>query len=172
METIWQTAVHTPWWVYLLLLYLISIGIRASKTNIVLLKKLFIIPIIITFMSVHTLIASFAISAFTITTWSGAILIGTILGWLQIYRLTLKVDKQHALIQVPGTWSTMIIIIIIFATKYYFGYELSVDPNLVDQTGFEFSMLTVSGVCSGLFIGRLLCYLYRFQTGSSVDLTS
>ncbi len=171
MEIIWQIIIHTPWWVYLLLIYLIRVGIRASKTRIVTLKKLFIIPLIFTFLSVHTLITSFSLSVFTVTIWVVAILIGAILGWFQIYRYKLKVDRQHLLIQVPGTWSIMILIVIIFATKYYFGYELAVDPKLVEQTGFEFAVLAVSGVCTGLFIGRLVCYLYRLRTAPSIDLT-
>ena len=171
MEIIWQTAIHTPWWVYLLFAYLIKVGIQASKMRVVSLKKLFIIPAIFTFMSVHTLIASFNVSAFTISAWSGAILIGMMLGWLQIYRFRLKVDTQHTLIQVPGTWSTLIIIIIIVTTKYYFGYELAVDPKLAEQTWFEFSMLGVSGICTGLFIGRLICYIYRLKTSVSIHLT-
>lgn len=155
----------------MLLVYLIKIGIDASKTHVVPLKRLFIIPTIFTFMSVRSLIASFKISAFTITTWSTAILIGTILGWFQIHRLKLKVDNQRALIQVPGTWSTMLIIVIIFATKYYFGYALAVDPKFSEQTSFEISMLAISGICTGLFIGRLMCYIYRLRTKKSTDLT-
>lgn len=170
MNSIQQIIIGTPWWVYALFIYLIWIGIIASKTRVVSLKKLFIVPIIFGFISIHTLVTSFQMSALTITTWSGAIVLGTLLGWIQIHRYTLKIDKIHHLVQVPGTWSTLIFILIIFATKYYFGYELAVDPKLAEQSLFEFSMLAISGVFTGLFIGRLICYLYRFKTNPSVDL--
>jgi len=145
-------------------------GIKASKTRIVSLKKLFIVPAIFGFMSIHTLMTSFQMTVFTVMTWSGAIALGAALGWIQIHRYALKVDKTHYLVQVSGTWSTLIFILIIFATKYYFGYELSVDPKLAEQTLFEFSMLTISGIFTGLFIGRLICYLYRFKTNPSIEL--
>lgn len=170
MNIIWQTLINTPWWVYLLLAYLIKVGIQASKTRTVELKKLFIIPAVFAFMSIHTLLYSFTIDALTILTWFASILIGMVLGWIQIYRYKLKVDKKNVLIQIPGTWSTLITIMIIFIAKYYFGYELATDPALAQQTMFEMSALLISGVCTGFFIGRLICYLYRFQTSHSVDL--
>ena len=170
-DTIWQAAIHTPWWVYLLMLYVLIIGIKASKGRIVSLKKLCIIPVIFIAMSIHTLVTSFKITPFSVTTWLMTILIGTLLGWLFIYRFTLRVDKPHSLIETPGTWSTLIIIIIIFATKYYFGYELGTDPTLAKHLGFEFSLLTVSGLCTGFFVGRVICYLYRLQSNVSVNLS-
>ena len=170
MEFIWQIALNTPWWVYLLLVVLVKIGIRASKTSIVSFKKLFLMPVIFSFMSVHTLMTSFKVDFFAVSVWGIAIFLGVLLGWFQVFRRDLKVDKKHFLFQIPGSWSTLIIIIIIFASKYYFGYELAVDPQLVDSNWFEIAMLAVSGVCTGLFIGRLFCYIYRMLTSTSVDL--
>ncbi len=170
MQAIWNALVHTPWWVYVLLIYLIKVGIRASKTNVVSIIKLSIIPIIFTVMSVHTLVSAFPISIFTVSVWAATLLLGCILGFWQIFRLNIQVDKQHYLIRVPGTWTTLVIILIIFASKYYFGYELAVDPNLATQNWFEISLLLVSGVCTGLFIGRLICYVYQMFTQISIPL--
>jgi hypothetical protein len=171
METIQQTLWNTPWWVYVLLVYLIKIGIRASKKNIVSLKKLLIIPLVFTFMSLHTLIYAFAIDVTTLSVWSISIVVGILLGWIQVFQYDLRVDKSSGLIEIPGTWSTLIIILIIFATKYYFGYELSVDPVIAHNTVFEVSALTISGVCTGLFVGRVLCYFYQFSRHKSVSLS-
>lgn len=170
MTTILQMLTGTPWWVYLLLAYLIIIGVKASKTRIVPLKKLLIVPVLFILLSIHTLLTSFEITAFSLASWLVATLIGISLGWFFIYRLNLAVDKPHLLIQTPGTWSTLLIIIIIFMTKYYFAYELAIAPQLIKNDIFEFSLLAISGVCSGFFVGRLICYLYRLQTNSSVNL--
>ncbi len=170
MNAIWQATINTPWWVYLLLYFLVKMGIQASKTRVVSLKRLLIIPLLFIAMSIHTLVISFKITSFSVTTWLIAILIGALLGWLFIYRFRLTVDKPHNLIEIPGTWSTLIIILIIFASKYYFDYQLGVDPALVNQSNFEFSLLAVSGLCSGFFLGRLFCYFYRFFTNPSVNL--
>lgn len=172
MSNTWQAAIHTPWWVYLLFVYLIFIGVRASRTNIISLFRVFIIPIIFTAMSIDTLVSAVKINTFSITTWVIAIVLGMTLGFIQIFRLKLVVDRKHSLIQIPGTWSTMIFILIIFIAKYYFGYELAMDPEAATNTTFEFWMLGISGLFTGMFLGRLECYLYRYFTNESVDLTT
>lgn len=162
MTHIWEIALQTPWWVYALFVYLMYVGVKASRPSELPLKVLFIIPIIFTYMSVHTLLVSFKVDGSSVSIWATSILVGTFLGYLQIFRVKLTVDREKGLIRVPGTWSTLIIIFIIFATKYYFGYELAVDPALASNTIFEFTALGVSGLCTGMFIGRLICYLHRY----------
>lgn len=167
----WQFIINTPWWVYLLLAYLIFIGIKASNTRIVSIKKLLIAPVIFTVLSLETLLTAFKITPLSVGTWIAAIIIGIGLGWLQIIRHKLIVDKPHLLIKVPGSWLTLILVLIIFVSKYYFGYQIAVDPQLETQTGFEISMLGVSGVCTGLFIGRVIAYFYRLNTEPSTNLS-
>jgi hypothetical protein len=165
MNTIISALSHTPIWVYILFVYLMWVSIKATKTRVISLKKVFIIPALFTYMSIHTLITSFDINFFEISTWTCAILFGVIVGCLDVLRkvANIKVDKQKHLIQLPGSWVTLILILIIFASKYYFSYELAIDPALHNQTGFEFGMLAVSGACTGLFIGRLIIYLYSYN---------
>lgn len=170
MNGIYQLLINTPWWVYLILIYLIIVGIKASKTRIVSLKKLFIIPLVFLIMSIETLISSFKIDLLNFSIWSLGILIGAIFGYIQTYRYKLKIDKENGLLEIPGTWSTLVIISVIFIAKYYISYELAVDPAIINENVFEISALLVTGVCTGLFIGRLCCYLYRFQTENSVSL--
>src|SRR3990167_5800388 len=107
-------------------------------------------PVIFTYMSLHTLITSFDIRIFEVSTWMAAILLGVIIGWIDVYRnyTHIKVDKQKHLIQVPGSWVTLTLIFIIFASKYCFSYEIEVDPALGKQTWFEVGMLAVSGTCT------------------------
>jgi hypothetical protein len=172
MNTILVALSDTPTWVYLLFAYLLWVGIKASKTRNIALKKLFIMPAIFTYMSANTLLTSFDIHLFEVSTWIGAILIGTIIGWVDIYRnySHIKVDKQKHLIQAPGSWVTLTLIFIIFASRYYFSYEIAMDPALSKQTWFEVSMLAVSGACTGLFIGRLLSYLYKYSKSDHASL--
>jgi len=100
-----------------------------------------IIPILFSAMSVHTLLTNVNITLFSVSAWSLPILAGSLIGWWMVYQLTLRCDRSHYLIEIPGTWSTLIIILLIFASKYYFGYELSVDPLLAKDTWLEFFLL-------------------------------
>ena len=170
MDAIWNAAIHTPWWVYLLFVYLMFIGYKASKTGVLPLGKLVILPAVFVAMSIETLINSFKITPLLFGIWLLSILLGAGLGWLQIFKQAIRVDKEKKLFEVPGTWATAIVIFLIFATKYYFGYELSADPGLTKQTYFEVTMLFFSGVFSGLFVGKLLNYLYRLKTSEHTPL--
>jgi len=170
MTSILQILSGTPTWVYILFALLIYLGIKASKTRVISVKKLCILPIVFTYMSVHTLLISFAINTISVSTWVIATAIGIILGWIQVARYKLEVDKAHFLVKVPGTWSVLILIILIFVTKYYFGFELASDPQLKLHLGFELSMLFVSGALTGLFVGKLGCFLYRLYTEAQTDL--
>lgn len=168
--TLYYTFKYTPIWVYFILAYLLFIGIKSSKPRTLSLKKLFIMPLVFTSLSIHTLLTAFKVDIFSIGIWTFAIIAGALLGWLQVYSTSIKVDRTHYLIAIPGSWTTLIIILIIFTTKYYFSYQLAVDPALATQTFFEFLVLAVSGACTGLFVGRLLTYLYRFKTLPSTHL--
>ena len=167
---VWNIISQTPWWVYLLFFYLFSIGIRASKTNIVHLYKLFFIPLVFVFFSIHTLVSTVTIDIFTLTTWFCAILIGSVLGWFQLSKYKLIIDKKNKLIQMPGTWTTLIFILIVLTMKYYFSYELAVDPTLAEHTEFEIAMLSTLSVFTGLFIGKLLYVIHCFSSMESTPL--
>lgn len=137
------------------------------------LVKLSILPILFTVLSVHTMMTAFHVTLSVVLSWFISIIMGSFFGYLlaRRYQNQFRVDKKRWLIELPGTWTTLVLIMAIFISKYYFGYELSVDPSLTNNTIFEFVMLTVSGVITGLFIGRLLCYLNAFRVCASVKLT-
>lgn len=171
MGAIWQAAIHTPWWVYLLLGYLIAVGIKGSKVRIIPFWKVFLLPIIFLSMSIQNLATYETIEYLSIGSWIFAMLVGSLFGWWQVQRLDIKIDKKSSLIQIPGSWDTLLVILIIFIAKYYFGYEQATNPVLVAQLKFKVSMLVLSGVCTGLFLGRLFCYISHYKDDVEVDLT-
>ncbi len=159
MEEIWQTVIHTPWWVYVLLVYLIIVGLKASKVRIIPFWKIFVLPTIFLFISIQNLMTIEDLEYLGISSWIVAMLVGSLFGWWQVKRLDIKIDKKGSLIQIPGSWDTLLIILIIFIAKYYFGYEKATNPVLVAQLNFKVSMLVLSGACTGLFLGRLFGYV-------------
>lgn len=171
MGEIWQIAIHTPWWVYVLLGYLIAVGVKASKVRIIPFWKVFVLPTIFLFMSIQTLATMETIDYLNTSSWIAAMLVGSLLGWWQVKCLDIKIDKKHSLIQIPGSWDTLLLILIIFIAKYYFGYEQATNPVLAVQLNFKVSMLVLSGVCTGLFLGRLFCYMNHYKNDTEIDLT-
>lgn len=123
MRVIWQTAIHTPWWVYLLLGYLITVGIKASKVRVIPFWKVFVLPTIFLSISIQNLTTIENIEYLSIGSWIVAMLVGSLFGWWQVKRLDIKIDKKCSLIHIPGSWDTLLVILVIFIANYYFGYE-------------------------------------------------
>ena len=161
MNEIWQILLHTPWWVFLIFVYLLRVGINATKPRIISLNKILILPAIFLFISINSFITTFQISTLLLSTYSLSLLIGIGGGWLLVRNLNLKFDQQNNLIKVPGSFTTLILTLIIFSTKYYFGYSIATNPSVTEKIHFTLLQLVVSGICTGLFIGRALCYLSR-----------
>jgi hypothetical protein len=170
MEKILLAAFGAPWWVYGLLVYLVIIGIKALNTHIISLQKLFILPLIFSVLSISSLITDLKLSSFCMGVWAVTSLIGSFIGWTLVKRLDIKVDKKQHLIEMQGTWSPLAIMLIIFASKYYFGYQLAVKPFLSEDVAFQLGLASVSGLCVGLLLGRLLCFLNRFRLDAHVNL--
>lgn len=172
MSTIWETLRHTPWWAYLLFFYLLKRGYDATKTRVFAFKKLFILPSLFLAISINTLLTSFRLTPLTTTTYLITFILGTVGGWLLVRNVDLQFDHKQHLVKLPGTWTTLILISVIFSTKYYFGYSLTINPTLAQDTHFELMMLSVSGFCTGLFLGRLAGYLIRRKNASHCDLST
>lgn len=170
METNLLAAFGAPWWVYLLLAYLVIIGLKALKTHIIPLQKLFILPLIFSVLSISSLVTDLTLSSLSIGAWTVTSLIGAFIGWDFVKRLEIKVDKKQHLIEIQGTWSPLAIMLIIFASKYYFGYQLAVKPFLSEDVAFQLGRVCISGLCMGLLLGRLLCFLNRFRMDAHVNL--
>jgi hypothetical protein len=162
---IYQILVYTPWWVYLLFFYLLKIGYKSSKTGIVLIKKMLIMPIIFSIMSLESLV-SLPVTNLIIFVYIISLLIGLLLGILQakLQKPIPDIDKKRLII--PGTWSIMIIILIIFISKYYFGYQAASDPLIIHSNAF----IIISGSTTGLFIGKTLYYYWKCYRGPWVDI--
>ncbi len=172
MNAIWAAATQTPWWVYVLFIFLVQRGIKASKPHVVSIIKLAIVPLIFIALSIHTVMTAFHVNTMVIAVWLASIILGSVIGWLLIRNHQFKVDRKKLLIQLQGSWMMLILILAIFIFKYYFSYQIESDPALINQTGFKFSMLAATGICTGLFVGRLLCYFHKLWTYESVDLSA
>ena len=171
MSNISNFLIHTPWWVYLILVYCIFIGVKSLRTSIIHIRKLFFIPLIFGYLSLHTLITSFNLDALIIFIYVISLLIGIGLGSLQLKLCKITVDAKHKLIKVPGSWVTLFLILIIFACKYFVGYEMAADPKMLTNEPFEIFLLVVSGVTAGMFIGRLIYGVFKMINGPFEDLS-
>lgn len=154
----------TPLWVFLLFAYLIKKGIEAFKTRVVTLKKIFLLPAIFMVWSISSLNLS------QIATWSAVFAAGILLGCLLNRNIKLKADKKQGLLSLPGEFTTLILLILVFAVKYFFGCLFAINPALREDALFKFCSFGSSGLITGLFMGKALSLLLKYQKAEHNDL--
>jgi membrane protein CcdC involved in cytochrome C biogenesis len=159
MKYILNMLSGTPWWAWAILAYILYAGIKASKTKVISIKKLLLIPMVFSVMSIHSFVNVFNIHCLSVTTWATAILIGMCVGYYHTSRYKIEVNKKDLSLKIPGTWNTLIIVILIFCNKYYLHYSVAVNPSIVTQLWFTIFVLFVSGICSGFLNGRAIRYV-------------
>lgn len=171
MEAIIEALKGTPWWVYILFFYLVYIGIKAMKTQVVSLKTVFILPVLFLVWGLYNLIerkeliAILEISTLTIT-----FIIGIVIGSLLMATKEIQADKKKHLLTFPGGPLTLILILLIFATKYYFSYMYALDPTAFKDRDFVLTDLSSSGIITGVFVGRALCLLRKYKKAPHSEL--
>lgn len=170
--SLWQVLGHLPWWVYLLVLYLVKIGMDTLQPQIVPMKKLVITPVIFIYLSVHSLLSQSSVTQVQIVVWAMAAVFGVGAGIWLVSQLELAFDKKQYLVRIPGTWSTLAVILLIFSSKFYLGYAAATDAAQTGQQGLKLVALAGSGLGSGIITGRVIGYFHRFLSSKSVELTN
>lgn len=158
-----QVLGGTPWWVWFIFIYVLIIGVKALRPRIVSIYRLTLMPLLFVFLSIHTLFIV-PLDFIRVTYFLLTSLIGVGIGFWQISRLYLQIDKKQKYIAVPGSITTLLLVLVIFASKYYFGYTIDTNPLMMQNNAFVWSMLAISGICTGMFIGRAICYFCRFKS--------
>ena len=166
-----QIISGTPWWVWVIFIYVLIKGYQVTKDRIISLYKMMIVPIIFILLTLHTLFSlPMDFGKLVILGMAGIFGIGA--GFWEISRLFLVVDKKQKLIKTPGSFIPLILILAVFGSKYYFGYQLAIDPSIAHNFFFAAAFLIISGLCTGIFVGRSACYVCRFMSLPHQNLTA
>jgi hypothetical protein len=169
MNTIIEFMTQTPWWVYVIFIYLIILGTKALQPRVISLKRMFILPLFFTVWSIYSLYSLFN-SPLDIVYWFFSIILGTAIGWIITAAMEIKADKKKYLILLPGTYSTLILVVLIFGVKYFFGFIYSSDPLARKNVYIYTADLITSGFITGMFVGKSLCFWSKFKEAHHKDL--
>ncbi len=163
LQIIWEITNHTPTWVWFVFGWLLIIGIKALRKNTAHIGKLFVLPTIFFVLAVHTLaiepVVTWTILFVFVASCIGCISIGLTVAQGQQF----TVDKKQWQITLPGSSFTLIFVMIIFASKYYFCYTTVAHPEVAYTLAFKIMKFAFSGGLTGLAIGRIACYIERMQ---------
>jgi len=149
--------IGTPIWVWGILIYLIFVGIKAINTRIVYLPKIFIIPLVLMAVKYKTFLSNDVLMFISI------IITGSIFSfWIHRYT-KVNILKEKLSVEIPGNYTTLIILLAFFSVKYFFGYLNDAMPAVAVK--YKDIELLTSGLFSGYFLGRAMRYFYQFYRG-------
>src|SRR5579872_860196 len=107
MEYFWQILKGTPWWVYVLLIILVRMGLRSIKPRTLTLQRLCVIPLVFIIWSVLKLYQNHALEfPSLIFWWVLSLSIGVYFGVKEVSAWKIHVDKVKKTITIPGNYST------------------------------------------------------------------
>jgi hypothetical protein len=169
LHAIYYAIRGTPWWVWILFIWLLYRGINALKIRVTTLRMIFIMPLIFTALSLYGLLKNNTLYPYLL--WLSMIVIGSLVGWLISRTLAIAADKKQRLIKLPGSPITLIIILFFFGMKYYLGYTAATNPELASSFTFASFKYLVYGASCGILLGRSLTYFYKYLHAPHTDLS-
>ncbi|SAL41829.1 hypothetical protein AWB64_04458 [Caballeronia sordidicola] len=155
----------TPVWVWVLLVYLLSRGVKAMKGGTAPLSRLAIVPAVFAGWGLLHLVKEPAAGWNTGLAWVGGAVLGIAIGVLLARRSRLTVDRAQKTVTLPGSIVPLVLILLTFASKFWLGVELAITHAGVDSLYPVLDGL-VSGLVAGIFAGRFLVYCLAFRPGS------
>ena len=150
-----------PAWIWFVFGYLLFIGIKATEKRSVPIFLITIIPTIFFIISIKSVLSIYGFNLIFLSYWTIATLIGCLIGIIITNKTNVIVDKQNQSIEIPGSWLTFILSMIIFINKFFIGALSAIYPELKTSSIVSIVLLTIT-FSSGIFIGRALYFLQKY----------
>lgn len=163
MDGIVAALEHTPWWVFVIFLFVTMRGVSALQTRTVEISRLAILPAIFAIWGGYSLFNLFGLDPEAIGIFALALLIGAIVGLALSRHGAVRADQANGLVEVSGSPVTLILVLVIFCSKYALGYWAATDRGARDSFPFLAADAIVSGLVIGIFIGRFAGLWRRYK---------
>lgn len=157
----WQSIASTPWWYALIISYVVVFAFLSAKTRVITInnKNMLIMPILFIATSIPMLVIAHQFTLKNVLIWFAGAFIGGVIGWIQLRFSNIRAIRGQNKLHVPGSWNIFIIIAMLIAAKYYFGFSFTIDLQTLSNlnTSQTFFWLSGSyGLLSGILVGKIL----------------
>ncbi|MBS1988480.1 hypothetical protein JST56_05835 [Candidatus Dependentiae bacterium] len=86
-----------------------------------------------------------------------------------MHKTTMRFDKLKKQVELPGSWITLILLMLLFSIKYFLGVTNALVPELAGSWILlvpEFAAIIIAGV----LVGRVVSCWQKYQKSTHVDL--
>lgn len=170
MDLLHGILVNTPWWVFLLFLLLVWLGVQARRPRIVSLRRVFITPAIFIGWGIVGLLGRVLGAPLLLADWLVFALCGGALAATTVRLGGMSVDRGQGLVHLPGSVLPLIRNLSIFAAKYLLAVAMALHPaSLAALTAAD---VAVSGLSAGYFLGWVARFVMAYRSAPDRDLSS
>lgn len=159
MDILQQFIAKTPWYVWVIFVWVLMRGIKARQPGETTLSKMATIPLIFTAWGLYDLYSIYGLSIDAALLWLAGIVVGSVMGLWLLGRFNITVDRARGVFHRPADMSLLPLLLATFAIKYTFGVIGAMSPQLLAEPPFRISDLVLSGMFTGIFVGKFLGYL-------------
>ena len=126
------------------------------------LYRMAIMPLIFVAWSLVTLYSK---QTMAIALWPLFLGVGSWVGYTLIARIGATINKEKLLVSMPGSVVPLLLSISFFLVKYCLGVSYALDPGLKSNILVSAFSSSVSGIISGMSVGRFLNVIQKFRAG-------
>jgi len=153
MGHFWDALTGAPWWAYILLIYLISIGVKSTKARTISVQRLILLPLVFVALALYGLYGKVQLGFVSlIPVWILFLGVGAYLGVKEVRAWRLSHDHRKGEITIPGNYSTLVLIVLVFVLKFFWGYMYATRTEI--SYGMYFADTLTSALVTGFFVGR------------------
>ena len=146
----------TPTWVWVLLVVLLSMGLRQTLTQTASLRRVTLMPLALVALSLYGTVTMFGDQPLALLVWAKAAATAAFLVLRRPVAPGTRFDLASQTFTLPGTWAPLALMMTIFCTKYAVGITNSVNPALLHSTAVALVVSAIYGLSSGVLIARAL----------------
>jgi hypothetical protein len=148
---------NTPSWVWLVLAALLAFGLVQTRRRRLPRALIFLLPAIMIALSLYSLRSSFGWQADALGSWVIGMLAAFILNGA-VFRSPMGIgyDGVARKFEIPGSWIPLLLMMMIFCTRFMIGVTTAISPSAVAEPNFIRAVCALLGLCSGLFAARAL----------------
>ena len=154
LQMLIQIVLHTPKWVFTVLLLLLWLGLRQWSDHELGLRRVLMLPLVMGGLSVHGMVSVFGDSPAALGGWAAALLAVVALTLRRPLPAGTRYDAARRRFHVAGSPWPLVLLMGIFLTRYAVGVALALHPELRQQALFGFGVPVLYGVFGGVFVAR------------------
>lgn len=156
---------NVPIWVWGLLAALIALGLSQRRDRSLTLTRATIVPVAMVGFSFFGVNSVFGMQPLALFAWAKGLALGALFALMTGLWRGISWSAATQRLQVPGSWTPMVLILSIFVAKFAVGMGLSLQPALRHDMLFTAVVGLAYGALSGLFFGRGVA-MWRAARGS------